>query len=497
MPQNPHLLMNDPLCESLLAALVPHGQEHLLRFWDQLDGDQRKQLAGDIRGIDFDLVASLYEEGKKADQARREQEKDEAGQLNDEGFTALVNRMSPPRAFRLDEAAPRFTREEASRHGAEALRAGQVGVIIVAGGQGTRLKFPHAKGMFPIGPVSKNSLFQILLEEILAQSRRYEARIPLFMMTSPATHAETDEFLSANGRFGLPKEDVTLFCQATMPAVDAETGEVLLAERHRVALSPDGHGGTLAALARHGCLDDMRRRGVRHLFYMQVDNPLVEVCSPVFIGYHVLCESEMSTQVVAKRTAHDRLGNVVQADGRLHVIEYIHWNRAIAQRAEAGDPTVFWAGSIGVHGLHRALLERASAEHGSLPFHVSERKKVDHVDASGQPIQPHAPNAFKFERFIFDLMPSAGSAVVVEVNARTDFAPLKNASDEESDKQEDTPETVRAQMVELHTEWLRRAGVDVPEGVPVEISPLFALDVEELAAKIARNTRVTGPTYFE
>jgi UDP-N-acetylglucosamine/UDP-N-acetylgalactosamine diphosphorylase len=485
--------MHDALYESLLAALVPYGQEHLLRFWNELDDDQREQLAGDIRGIDFGLVGSLYLEGRKADQARRDQRNGDAGRVSDESFGALVRRMSPPPAFRLDEAAPRFTREEARRCGAEALRAGQVGVILVAGGQGTRLKFPHAKGMFPIGPVSGNSLFQILLEKILAQSRRYDTRIPLFMMTSPATHAETDELLSRNARFGLPEDDVTLFCQGTMPAVDAESGRVLLAERHRVALSPDGHGGTVAALAGHGCLDEMRRRGVRHLFYLQVDNPLVDVCSPELLGYHVLCESGMSTQVVAKRTAGDRLGNVVQADGRLHVIEYIHWNQAIALRPEAADPSVFWAGSIGVHGLDRAFLERASAEHGSLSFHVSERKKVDYVDAGGHPVRPDAPNAFKFERFIFDLMPSARNAVVVEVEARSSFAPLKNAPG----KQRDTPKMVRAQMVAIHTEWLRRAGADVAEGVPVEISPLCALDAEELAAKIAPKTRVTEPTYFE
>jgi UDP-N-acetylglucosamine/UDP-N-acetylgalactosamine diphosphorylase len=462
---------NKPDLDELLR---PFGQQHLLRFWDRLTPAERERLASEIREIDFERIASLCRQG---------------GGLHD--VQALANRVAPPPAFRLGDPQNPIPPEEAKHRGAEALRAGQVAVGLVAGGQGTRLGFDHPKGMFPIGPVSGNSLFQIHVEKVVTASRRYGARIPLYLMTSPATRTETIEFLARRDRFGLPEEDLTVYCQGTMPAVDAASGKILLEEPHRVALSPDGHGGMLAALARHGCLEDMRRRGVRFLFHLQVDNPLVQIGSPEFIGYHSLSQSEMTTQVVAKKTAHDRLGNVVSVDGRLHVIEYSDLPERLAERRAPDGQLLIRAGSIAVHVFDVAFLERMASEPDVLPLHVAH-KKVSYIDSGGVRVEPETPNALKFERFIFDLMPRARNAIVVEMDAAGHFAPLKNASGQE----EDTPETVRAQMVALHSEWLRRAGAEVPDEVPVEISPLFALDAEELAEKIRPGTRVTGPTYF-
>jgi UDP-N-acetylglucosamine/UDP-N-acetylgalactosamine diphosphorylase len=277
-----------------------------------------------------------------------------------------------------------------------------------------------------------------------------------------------------------------------MPTVDASTGQVLLAEKHRVECSPDGHGGTLAALERHGCLRQMRAQGLEHLFYLQIDNPLVDICSPEFIGYHVLCRSEMSTQVVAKKAVDDRVGNVVQVDGHLRVIEYIHWPEVVRERPEAGDPTRYWAGSIAVHVFGRAFLERMAGNGDVLPFHVSEKKQVNYVDSSGELVEPTEPNALKFERFIFDLVPWAENAIIVEVDPQTHFAPLKNASG----MADDTPEKVKARIVAVHTGWLRQAGVEVSNGVAVEISPLFALDAAQVAERASAEVRISTDTYL-
>lgn len=460
--------------EELVASLARHGQAHLLAFWDELDDGQREQLAAEIAEIDFELMDRLYRQ-----------------QSGPEEIRGLAERASEPPAFRLGSGENRFAPAEARRRGAEALAAGEMGVVLVAGGQGTRLAFEHPKGMFPIGPVSGNSIFQIHLEKIVATSRRYGTRIPLYLMVSPATHAETDEFFVRHDCFGLPWDDVKIFCQGTMPALDVATGKVLLAERHGVALSPDGHGGMLSAMARNGVLDELQGRGIRQVFYFQVDNPLVEVCGPEFIGYHLLSGSEFSSQVVAKRTPFDRLGNVVEVDGRLHVIEYSDLPDEIAQRRKADGSLLIWAGSIAVHVMDVAFLVRMAESADALPFHIA-RKKVSHVDPTGRRVEPQRPNAIKFERFVFDLMPSAANAIVVEVDWARHFAPLKNASGAE----QDTPESVKAQMVALHTQWLRRAGAEVADGVQVEISPLFALDAEELARKTRPGTRVTEATYF-
>lgn len=460
--------------EKLSSILASHGQEHLLAFWDQLNDNEQQALAAQIGRIDFALLDRLY--------SRR----------NDQGdIRELANRAAPPPAIRLDSSQNRYSAEQARQRGREALSSGQVGTILVAGGQGTRLGFDHPKGMYAIGPVSGRTLFQIHVEKIIAASRRYGVKIPLYLMTSPKTHEETLEFFEQNNRFGLPEDDLIIFCQGTMPAVYAATGKVLLESPHQIAVSPDGHGGMLAALGASGGLDDAERRGIHHLFYFQVDNPLVDICGPEFIGYHILAKSELTTQVIAKRDPLDRVGNVVDVDGRLHVIEYSDLPEDVARRRNADGSLEVWAGSIAVHIMDTSMLKRLAESAEGLPFHYAS-KKVSYIDAAGRVVEPKTPNAIKFERFIFDLMPFSSNAIVVEIDPQEGFGPLKNASGATFD----TPEMVRNMMIAQYARWLKEANAEVAEGVPVEICPLFAMDAEELAQKIPLGSRVTKATYF-
>lgn len=331
--------------EELLTRLIPFGQEHLLAFWDRLDAIARESLAAEIDQVDLALIRRLYE--------RRAAQSD---------FRQLTDRAGPPPAFRLDASKNRYTPEQAVEGGKQALDAGHVGAILVAGGQGTRLGFDHPKGMYKIGPVSGRTLFEIHIEKLLAGAHRHGVSIPLYLMTSPATHHETVAFLQQHNRFGLPEEDLHVFCQGTMPAVDAATGKLLLESPGHLATSPNGHGGMLAAFASSGAMADAQRRGIRQLFFWQVDNPLVDVCGPEYIGYHVLCESEMTTQVIAKRDPLDKVGNVVEIDGRLMVIEYSDLPEDAARRRNSDGSLAIWAGSIAVHVFDLGLLERASQQ---------------------------------------------------------------------------------------------------------------------------------------
>lgn len=463
-----------PTKSQLLEKLEPFGQGHLVDFWEDLSAPAREELAGQIAAIDFDQLARLYQDRDKADK-----------------FAALADQAGEPAAIRLGASNNRFSPEEARRRGVEALRSGRVAVLVVAGGQGTRLGFEHPKGMFPLGPVSGNSIFQIHAEKVLALGRRYGKAVPFCVMVSEATDSETRQFFAENRNFGISDDDFAVFRQGTMPAVDAETGKVLLAGREQIAVSPDGHGGTLAALESSGVLSRLERRGIEQIFYFQVDNPLVDICWPEFLGYHLLAGSELTSQVVAKKSPRDRVGNVVEVDGRLRVIEYSDLPDSVADQLNADGSLKIWAVSIAVHVFDLAFLKRMAGSADALPFHVAH-KKVPFVDQSGQFQKPEAPNAFKFERFIFDLLPSAKNALVVEVDPREHFAPLKNAPG----AAEDTPESVRAQMVALHSSWLRKAGAEVADGASVEISPLFALDPVQVAERIAPETKIAEPTYF-
>jgi UDP-N-acetylglucosamine/UDP-N-acetylgalactosamine diphosphorylase len=469
-------MQSTPDRQELAARLTPAGQEHLLRFWDELDDTGRNNLESQIAAVNLEQIGQLYRKGAAT-----------------QDWSAMARRAEPPPAMRLaDRQSGRgWSSSDARKRGAEALAAGQVGVLLVAGGQGSRLGFDHPKGLYSIGPVSGASLLQIHFEKALASARRYGASVPIYMMTSPVTHDKQAKYLEQHNRFGLLPDDVVLFRQGTMPAVDAETGKLLLAEKNSLFLSPDGHGGTVAALAASGAIEHMRDRGIQHLFYLQVDNPLTPIADPEFIGNHLLAESELTSMAVAKQTPQDRLGVFAMIDGRLQVIEYSDLPDDVAEQRTSDGSLKFWAGSIAVHMFSVSFLERALALKDALPFHIA-RKKVPFINDDGQMVEPREPNALKFERFIFDLLPHAKNPFVVEYAEAEVFAPLKNAPG----ASRDTPEYVHQFMIAQHRKWLEAAGTQVAKGVAVEISPLWALDAEAVAARPDRPPSIKSPTYL-
>ncbi len=450
----------------LRQRLASFGQEHVLQFWEELDARQQALLAGQIESVDLQLVQKLF---------RR------AGDTHD--WSALARQAEPPQAVRLAErragTKSGMTTDQSCERGSEALRAGEVGVLLVAGGQGTRLGFDLPKSLYPIGQFSQATLLQIHVEKVRALSKRYGVTIPLYLMTSPTTHDATVRFLHENDRLGLDESDLFLFCQGSMPAVDAETGKLLMSSMGELFLSPDGHGGTLAALEASHAIRHMQVRGIRDLFYLQVDNPLAPICDPELLGTHLLTESELTSLAVAKSDPHDKLGNFVMIDDRLHVIEYSDFPADVAERLDANDELTFWAGSVAIHVFHVAFLQRSLSLKDSLPFHIAH-KKVPHIGDQGEPVDPDQPNALKFERFIFDLLPQAKRPIVVEYAEQESFAPLKNAPGAEKD----TPEYVRRMMADQTRTWLEAVGATVAGGVAVEISPLWALDAEAVAERI-------------
>ena len=468
---------------TLAERLSRHGQDHLLAWWADLDDDRRAGLVAEVAGVDFDQLDGLI-----------------AQFVKDGDSTAPVpDEVRPIDVIRLPQTdGERIAQRHVAEAGGEALAAGEVAVVIVAGGLGTRLGFDGPKGTFPIGPVSAASLFQIHAEKVVATSRRYGKTLPLYIMTSPDNHEATVRFFDENGRFGL--DHVRFFVQGQMPAVDRESGKVLLADKGRLALSPDGHGGTLNALAAPGpngspgCLDEMKERGVRTIFYFQVDNPLVKIADPTFLGHHRQADAEMSFKVIEKLQPDEKLGLVVSVDGRPQVIEYSDLPTALAERRVPEGSLELWAGSIGIHLFERSFVERLLTDL-KLPFHRA-LKKVAHVDTGGRPVNPSGPNAVKFERFIFDALPLAQRWALVETDRSQEFEPLKNATGP------DSPATVRQRMSDLFADWLEQAGASVPRrsdgSVPfgLEVSPLFALDAAELKAKIEPGLKVEGPFYI-
>jgi len=463
---------------SLTQRLAAAGQDHLLGALDRLDADGRARLVAQIEAIDLDHIGLLFRELT-------------------EGGSENFGELEPPDVIPVsfDEAA--HTREREARDaGEDLLRAGRVAAVLVAGGQGTRLGFDGPKGAFPFAPITGRILFAHHAGKIAATRRRYGCDLPWYVMTSPQNDVETREIFARHGHFGLPADSIRILVQGTMPAVDRATGRVLLEAPDRIATSPDGHGGLFPALARNGLLAEMRGRGVETFFTFQVDNPLIRVARPEFLGAHVLAEAEMSNVVVRKLSPGERMGVVARRDGRTTLVEYSDLPDHLAQARDGDGELVFWAGSIAVHAVDVALAERITAGGHGLPFHAAI-KPVSHVDETGALVTPDGPNAVKFESFIFDALPLAERVCSLEAAREDEFSPIKNADGDNS------PATALRDLNRMYARWLESAGVIVPRddagepAVDIEIDPRYASEAGELTGRIPSGFRVTGPTVLE
>ena len=449
---------------NLPPQVATFGQRHILQIWDELTSAEKAKLCEQLDHVDWTLVESFHSQVSPINETQK------SGSDELLPPSSVVRKPKTPGEFQLWS--------DARKLGEDALRAGKVAAILLAGGQGTRLGFPHPKGMFPLGPVSGKSLFGILAEQIVALTERFDASIPYLIMTSDGTHEETINFFEQNEYFGLNRDDVYFFQQGFAPSLDAKTGELLLAEKGAISMNPDGHGGLLSAILKAGLFEELKRRGVEYLFSHQVDNPLVKACDPEFLGLHLQFKSDVSTKVVAKTSAAEKVGVAVNLDGRTAIIEYSDLPIEAANLQEPDGELRFWAGSTAIHLFNRSFLEQVATSEKSLPWHRA-LKKIPFIDRQGQRVQPEIENGIKFERFLFDTLPLATTALIVETIRSEEFAPLKNKSGDFS------PEYVRQQMIRVAANWLKSAGIAVPENAVIEIGPRFAMNPTELASRKA------------
>lgn len=458
---------------ALIAAVTRAGQAQVFRCWDRLDSAGRAGLIRQLETVDWDglpALQSLVGEHRRGIVAA--------------GISDLATAETPP-CVRLgtDEA-----RADAERLGERALAAGRIGAVLVAGGQGSRLGCNGPKGLYRVGPVSDASLFELLLGRLVAVRQRYGRDVPLAIMTSAATDAGTREFLAKHGHCGLDPGLVLVFQQAELPALDAASGDLLLDGPGRLATAPDGHGGMLVALRKCGGLEWFAGHGVEHVATFQVDNPLALPLDAEFLGHHLRGAADFTTQVIRKREPGERVGVVIRHGGSHRVVEYSDLPAALAAERGPDGGLRFHAGSIAVHAFTLAFLDRAAAERTALPLHLAF-KVVPHLDAAGERVVPSQPNAIKFERFIFDIMPLADRICVVEIEAAEGFAPLKNPPGAAAD----APEHVQAALVARARAILARAGIEVAPGVAVELDAATVIDERDLTAALPPGTRIDRP----
>lgn len=455
--------------DSLRVTLKKYDQEHLFRFFPELNSRQQEKIHTQLREINWkelDLLINNY--------------------VLHAPETVVSPDISPAHYF---PATPENEDQKekyriALKRGSELLRKGKVAALTVAGGQGTRLGYDGPKGTYAITPVKNKTLFQYFAEKIIRTGKKYGCPLHWFIMTSKTNDSQTREFFQKNSFFGIQPSFVHFFTQGTMPAIGMD-GKVLLESKESLCLSPNGHGGTLLALKLSGSIAQMRKLGIDYLSYFQVDNPLVSVADPLFIGLHFLEKSEMSSRMLAKTGPFEKLGNFCMVKDRLNIIEYSDMPKHLAEMREPDGRLRFIAGSPAIHIISVDFVEKLT-EGGrlSLPWHRAE-KKVPFIDADGNQINPAKPNAIKLETFIFDALPFAEKTMILEAKREDEFSPVKNPDGV------DSAVSCRRMLVDKDVRRLEKAGVTIPRnenGAPdctVELSPLTLLDDEDVAAHIA------------
>ncbi len=463
----------DMIREHILNLLVEHKQQRVLRCLERLDPCARESLLREVAELDFADIAARYTTHMTGDEQA-------------EKIFQEAELLSPGSAACSSAECDRLR-----GIGRRALQDGRVALYLVAGGQGSRLGFEGPKGCFPVSPLKSKTLFQLFAEQVLALQQRYGLRVPWYILTSQENNRATIDFFTAHSFFGLRPEDVRCIVQKQIPSLGLD-GQLLVGKDGLLFKNPNGHGGSLYALKDSGALTDLSGRGIEEIFYFQVDNPLVTIADPLFIGAHIDRRAQMSTKVVRKTDPGEKVGIIGRVNGRLGCIEYSELSPEQTAERAADGTLRFKSANIAVHMLNRAFVEKlVSRSDVHLPWH-SAVKDIACLECEGGRLVEQRVKGIKSEMFIFDALGFAERSVTLEVPRAEEFAPVKNAAGA------DSPESARAAMLSRARSWLSRAlpGREIPDGLQAEISPLFALDARELAEKINPDIGFASPLYL-
>ncbi|RWS04311.1 UDP-N-acetylhexosamine pyrophosphorylase-like isoform X2 [Dinothrombium tinctorium] len=523
--------------EKWYAYLEQYNQEHLIQFWDQLNAEQREMLVNDLKCIDIPKALRTFQTTCNGGDQQSSIDDHLLEPLSDDIHHG-VTKSTPEqlKSFRdsdikvkesklycydeegkdKDQYEKNGTMTDNILPGLKAISEGRVAALLLAGGQGTRLGVSYPKGMLNVGLPSNKTLYQLQGERIRRLERlAFDAtgkfsNIIWYIMTSEQTKEATEEFLAKHNHFGLKKDNIVIFEQNTLPCFTFD-GKIILEQRHRIARAPDGNGGLYVALKQCGILDDMQKRGLKYVHVYCVDNILVKVADPTFIGYCISMGAEAGAKVVEKFAPTEAVGIICKVKGKYEVVEYSEVSMTIAEKRNSDGRLTFRAGNICNHFFTVDFLQNIWNK--PLKHHIA-KKKIPFVNHSGSIVKPEKPNGIKLEKFVFDVFHFTDKFVVWEVLREHEFSPLKNADGAEKD----TPTTARQALSYLHEKYLVEAGgtfindfnmkskkSDVTvngsiknsciDDVKCEISPLLSYEGEEIE-HLVRGKSFHTPLYL-
>ncbi|KAI8087521.1 UDP-N-acetylglucosamine diphosphorylase [Thamnidium elegans] len=436
------------------------GQEHVFKFFNELNKIDQEVFLRQLSQVEVDQVSVLIQ------------------QAMSHKLTQDANKLEPLPQDVIDSSHSQWYQT-----GLQLIAENKVAVILMAGGQGTRLGSQIPKGCYDIGLPSHKSLFQLQAERIkrlqtlASSSYGKNSIIPWYIMTSGPTDVPTRQFFKQHDYFGLSKQNVLFFKQGVLPCFDLQ-GKFMLEEKGKLAVAPDGNGGIYNALHREGVIKSLKERGVLYSHCYCVDNSLAKVADPIFIGYCASRHTDVGIKVVAKNNPEEPVGVVARRNGKYGVVEYSEISAELANmRSHQDGNLVYGAANIANHFFSIDFLERVPSFADQLEYHVAH-KKIPFIDVStGEQVYPTKPNGIKLERFVFDVFGHCEAFSVLQVDRADEFAPLKNGSGAGVD----CPETSRAAILNQAQRFITQAGGHYQDqSIEVEISPLLSYGGENL-----------------
>lgn len=457
--------------EGLRISLREAGQLHLLSFYDGLPSEEQAKLIESIQNCDFSLLAELHRT------------------LYLEKRPVEVAEISPFPEVTVLEAMTQQQVDIMRDSGLSLIIQGKAAALVMAAGTGTRLGFEYPKGMYDINLISHKTIFQLQAEKLLTLERlgrdfasREVPPIPWLIMTNQETHDTIVSFFRDNDHFGLNSDQCFFFQQGMLPSVDFH-GKVILDAPGKLSLSPNGNGGVFQALSTTGALDWLEDRGVDYVHLFSVDNVLVKVCDPVFLGFTAMHNYQVTSKTVPKVSHDEAIGVIVLHREGSGVLEYSEIPKDLAKATDEAGNLRLNTGSICNHVFSSKFLRAITTQHIAdlnRQYHLAV-KKIPFIDVSGTRVVPTEPNGLKFELFYFDVLKFAQKTGVLQVKREQEFAPVKNAPGGSVD----SPDTARQLIGELHKSWLVKAGATFQDeaassDLRVEISPLISYEGEGL-----------------
>lgn len=380
------------------TKLAEYGQEHVLKYYDELNTSEQRELLAQIELTDFSVTTLCTKENKEV--------------------TKGV--ITPLSAMQLPEI--NVKREEFKAAGVDAIKKGRVGAVLLAGGMGTRLGSDEPKGMYNIGITKDLYIFERIVDNLMEVVRETSVWIHLFIMTSDKNHEATVRFFKEKNYFGYNEEYITFFMQEMAPAADYN-GKVYMEEKGRIATSPNGNGGWFISMAKWGVLDKVKEAGIEWLNIFSVDNVLQRIADPVFVGATILNNAAVGSKVVRKAARDEKVGVMCLEDGRPSIVEYYELNDEMMDAKDENGGYLYGFGVILNYLFRVSDLEEIMNK--SMPLHIVE-KKIPYIDDKGELIKPDKPNGYKFETLVLDMIHLLDSCLPFEVVREKEFAPIKN-----------------------------------------------------------------------